>query len=427
MLGRGGTIAGYLKPDDIVDRLLDLTLDNPGLCAPVPLAPSAVGDPQQAPNGFRIMAVHLRDATVTAKKIPVLFTGGMHGREWVPPDALLHFAEMLVEAKKNARGVVYPTGFAGGVTYENPDNPENSPYVVSAQDVRAIFDRFDIIVLPLVNPDGRWVSLTAPANDRQRLLWRKNRRRAAPGACVGVDLNRNFDIGWDLQTYYDAAGARHADTSDQPCSERFRGPAPHSEPESENVIKLLDDHKIEVFVDVHMSGRSVTFPWAVEDNQSTDRDKSFTNAAFDHLRDGVAATATQYGEFVDNDVNNLLAELALGIVQEIADSAGASPVARRRSTYRASQSAGSAGRNETYPGCADDFAFSRQFTEPPQRCVAFTIECGMGKHQNPDNRAEDEGGHQPAFDPFFPKIERELHAGLFGLLKHPSWASWNPP
>ncbi|WP_240760740.1 M14 family zinc carboxypeptidase [Mycolicibacterium sp. CR10] len=427
MLGRGGTIAGYLNPDDIVDRLVNLTLDNPGLCAPVPLAPSAVGDPQRAPNGFRIMAVRLRDATVTTKKIPVLFTGGMHGREWVPPDALLHFAELLVEAKKNSRGVAYPTGYADGVYYENPDNPENSPYVVSAQDVRKIFDRFDIIVLPLVNPDSRWVSGTAPATDRGRLMWRKNRRRVAPGACVGVDLNRNFDIGWDFQTYYDAAGARQAEISDQPCSERFRGPAAHSEPETRNVIKLLDDHKIEVFVDVHMFGRTVTYPWAVEGNQSTNSSKSFTNTAFDHLRDGIAPTATLYGEYLDDDVHGLLADLATAMVKEIAGSGGVSPVARLRSTYRASQSAGSEGRNETYPGGADDFAFSRQFTAPPHRCVAFTIECGMGKHQNPDNRMEDEGGFHPEYGFVFPKIEREVHAGLFGLLKHPSWASWNPP
>nr|WP_231737564.1 M14 family zinc carboxypeptidase [Mycobacterium sp. IS-1742] len=429
-LGRGGAIGGYLKPDELVDRLADLALYYRELCRPVHLTASPVGAPGVAPNGFPITAVALTDRTVTTPKIPALFIGGAHAREWVPPDALLRFAEKLAEAKTFARDIVYPRFESGGVPYENPadDAHGKAPYVVAAADVAAILRRFDVIVLPLVNPDGRWVSVTAAKGDAENLLWRKNRRSAVAGPCRGVDINRNYDIAWNYEKYYDTAAATRVKASTQPCAGTFHGPSPHSEPETRNVATLIDAEKVEVFVDVHMSGRSVSFPWGMETNQSTERTKSFGNAAYDRQRDGVTATATRYGEFVDNDLNNLLAELGLAMAKEIVDSAGASPVARRRSTYAVSQSAGMQGDDETYTGVADDYAFSRQFAAGvTRRCVAFTVECGLAKSQNPDNPDEDEGGFHPSFTDVYPKIEREVHAALFGLLKHGSWSTWHHP
>lgn len=394
------------------------------------LTASPVGAPGVAPNGFPITAVALTDRTVTSRKIPALFIGGVHAREWVPPDALLSFAEKLAEAKTLARDIVYPRFESNGVPYENPSNGahDKAPYVVAAADVAAILRRFDIIVLPLVNPDGRWVSVTAPKENAENRLWRKNRRSAVAGSCLGVDINRNYDIAWDFQRYYDTAAASRVKASTKPCAGTFHGPSPLSEPETRNVANLIDAEKVEVFVDVHMTGRSVSFPWGMETNQSTERAMSFGNTAFDGKRDGVAGTATRYGEFVDNDLNNLLADLGLAMAKEIVDSAGASPVARRRSTYAVSQSAGMEGDGETYTGVADDYAFSRQFAAGvDRRCVAFTIECGLTKSQNPDNPDEDEGGFQPSYTDVYPKIEREVHAGLFGLLKHGSWSTWHQP
>lgn len=145
-----GVIGGYLKPDEVVDRLADLALYYRELCRPVHLTASPVGAPGVAPNGFPITAVALTDRTVTSRKIPALFIGGVHAREWVPPDALLSFAEKLVEAKTLARDIVHPRFESGGVPYENPSNAahDKAPYVVAAADVAAILRRFDIIVLP---------------------------------------------------------------------------------------------------------------------------------------------------------------------------------------------------------------------------------------------------------------------------------------
>lgn len=411
-------------------RLADLALYYRDLCRPILLTASPVGAPGVAPNGFPIRAVALTDPTVTTRKIPALFIGGVHAREWVPPDALVGFAEKLAEAKAFARDIVYPRFESGGVPYENPDDAahDKAPYVVSAAEVSAILRRFVVIVLPLVNPDGRWVSVTASKKDTEHLLWRKNRRSAVAGPCLGVDINRNYDVAWDFQKYYDASAATRVKASTKPCAGTFHGPSPLSEPETRNVANLIDAEKVEVFVDVHMTGRSVSFPWGMETNQSTEPAKSFSNTAFDRQRDGVTSTATRYGEFVDNDLNNLLAELGLAMAKEIVDSAGASPVARRRSVYAVSQSAGMQGDDETYTGVADDYAFSRQFaTGVDRRCVAFTVECGLTKSQNPDNPDEDEGGFQPSFTDVYPKIEREVHAALFGLLKHGSWSTWHQP
>jgi Zinc carboxypeptidase len=64
----------------LIDQALtDFAAANPTLCQKIPLQPSS--------REFKpISAVRLSDPEVK-DRIPVLFIGGSHAREWAPPDA----------------------------------------------------------------------------------------------------------------------------------------------------------------------------------------------------------------------------------------------------------------------------------------------------------------------------------------------------
>src|SRR5918994_1785913 len=148
----------------------------------------------------------------------VLVLGGVHAREWAPPDALVSLAADLLEAHELGTGLVY-----GGKR-------------VSANEVRQVMETLNLYIFPCVNPDGRHYSQTNDA------LWRKNRRpHPSSGNCVGVDVNRNFDFLWDHLTKF--ASDSGVSASQDPCNRQvYRGPSPTSEPETENVVWMLDTY-----------------------------------------------------------------------------------------------------------------------------------------------------------------------------------------
>src|SRR5205814_7570052 len=126
----------------------------------------------------------------------------------------------------------------------------------------------------------------------------KNRRTAAPSSptCPGVDLNRNYDFLWNFPLYFHpSSGVRN---STDPCDyEVYIGPSAFSEPETRNVLSLLDDHaNIRFYVDVHSFSQRILYVWGDDENQATDPSMNFQNAAFNGQR-GLAGDAA-YKEYV---------------------------------------------------------------------------------------------------------------------------------
>jgi Zinc carboxypeptidase len=78
--------------------------------------------------------------------------------------------------------------------------------------------------------------------------------------------------------------------------EVFRGDRLTAEPETTNIVTLIDTLKPSVFVDVHSFGPIVICPWSLETNQTTDPDQNFANPAFHGLRDATAGNV--YAEYV---------------------------------------------------------------------------------------------------------------------------------
>ncbi|KAL0830106.1 hypothetical protein ABMA28_003563 [Loxostege sticticalis] len=108
-----------------------------------------------------------------------------------------------------------------------------------------LVNNIDWIILPIANPDGYEFSHTV------NRFWRKNRRTGLThgDSCVGVDLHRNFDIFWGSAS------------SSDPCTETFHGRSAFSEPETQNIRRILDAYanRIELFIDFHSYGSMILF------------------------------------------------------------------------------------------------------------------------------------------------------------------------
>jgi hypothetical protein len=327
----------------------------------------------------------------------VFVTGGIHAREWAPPDVLLTLLDRLLRAYEAGADFVV-AGFTDTAPVRDIVYPE---VAIPAADVKRIVDRLDFSVLALINPDGRAFSQSAPAN----AMWRKNRRPPRAGStCMGVDLNRNFDLAWDFERYYNDAGDAAVSASNDPCDfQVYVGPAAASEPETRNVASILRERRIEFYIDVHSFSRKILFPWGMDDNQSRDPQQSFRNPAFDGRRDG--GPGGPYGEFIPRDLLDEHVRIGTAMRDAMIGGAGDDPRARARSEYAVEPGLA------LYPttGTASDFAASLQFLDDPpaQRIIAYTLEIGMD--------TDGEGGFQPV-PAIYPKIEREVHLALMAFL-----------
>jgi murein tripeptide amidase MpaA len=400
---------GYMSPDAIEAAMNQLVIQYGDLCSAVDLGQTA--------GGRRLTALQIQGSS---PQYTVVVIGGVHAREWAPPDALVSFAKRILQTQQSGNDIVYPTIVINGVPYSSP------PYTITANQVSAILDEFRLLIFPLVNPDGRQFSMrgTSGRPTPTEQLWRKN-RHAFPGG-IGVDLNRNFDIAWDHTTYYNPAAAALAAVAVDPAKDpyqQYKGPQAFSEPETQAVRDLVSNNNPLVFVDVHMWGRQIQYPWGMERAQSDDSDENFSNTDYDHDpadpnsgRDGLLGD--DYSEYLDDDAANTAQGLATAMANEIASSAGtASLTANQRSLYAVGQvvTLSSPLPYQTYVGCSDDWVYSQQFTvENFGSVYAFTIEAGIGP--TVANDADDDGGFFPVYATQYPKVEREIHAGLFGLL-----------
>lgn len=101
-------------------------------------------------------------------------------------------------------------------------------------------------IMPLLNPDGYEYSRT-PGNR----MWRKNRSPTPSKACLGVDLNRNYDV-----IGYGVGG------SSDPCSDNYMDESAGSQAEVKAASEVLMTHrqKLRVSLSLHSYGNCV---WGV--------------------------------------------------------------------------------------------------------------------------------------------------------------------
>jgi len=157
-----------------------------------------------------IIAVSITKNVSNAAQKPALFyTGTIHAREWIGIELSLSFAKYILE------------------------------HIEYDPQLNTILDKTTLYMVPCANPDGFEYSRNHFS------FWRKNRRKNPDGS-FGVDLNRNFNIGYAPSKNY--------------TSNVYSGPEPFSEPETSALRDFFLAHNnITIALDYHSQG-NVFFP-----------------------------------------------------------------------------------------------------------------------------------------------------------------------
>lgn len=364
------------------------------------------------PRDYRIPFLEIKPAAAPAGRPVVLLVAGLHAGELLPPPALVELGKRLVDAYAGRREVEYRSMEDGGVTYAR--------WTVSAEHVRKIVDAVTIRLVPVANPAGRdWV-----VRHRGGSL-RGNRNI---GACprYGVNLNLNFAVAWPPDYYHPddlrQIERRYAPRCTAQSGADFRGTAAASEPETRNLQRLIDRPDVRWFVDVHMHGRMVVRPWGMAGHQSDRPTDNFDNRSLDRTRRAISGA---YKEYLPSATPHRLEQthdtVAHAMHHAIRAQAGSGSTARERSQYEVIEAAKVYARHDDsvyapVPGSALDYAVSRGLRPAHGGPVyGFGMEVGYGDEfgiEQPDN----DGGMTPPPGKY-DKVEREMHAGLFTVLR----------
>lgn len=151
----------------------------------------------------------------------MLVNGTQHAREWIASMVTTCVADRLVR--------------------EYDTNPV----------IRAFVDSTELWIVPVVNPDGYQYSWST------NRYWRKNRRGGH-----GVDLNRNFAVGWGGSG---ASGNKRSDV--------YRGEYAFSEPETAALRDLAKRERVALHLDIHAYGQLLLYPWNYTAAPTKDRDR----------------------------------------------------------------------------------------------------------------------------------------------------------
>ena len=173
----------------------------------------------------------------------LLIQASIHGREYMNTQILMC---QLEDFLRN-----YENGIYEGMTY------------------RDLLNGLCLHLIPMANPDGVTISqmgLDGIQTEECRAFlqqcyesdqadgvdmseywssWKANAR--------GVDLNRNFDIGWE-----EFAGCEH------PSSERFQGEAPASEAAVQAILQIQEEYPVKGCIAYHSSGSLVYWDYGSE-------------------------------------------------------------------------------------------------------------------------------------------------------------------
>lgn len=162
-------------------------------------------------TGIRLSGNPSRDSLPTA-----IFMGCHHAREHLSVEVPLKLAEYLAN------------------------------YYETDSRVKSLLDTREVVIVPMINPDGAEYDISSGSYK----YWRKNRRKNDDGT-YGVDLNRNYGKG------FGGAGA-----SSSPSSDTYHGPEAFSEPETQAVRDWMRGRKkATVLLSFHTFSELILWPF----------------------------------------------------------------------------------------------------------------------------------------------------------------------
>jgi len=150
-------------------------------------------------------------------KISVFYNATHHALEWITSAVLMKFAEDYIQSYNNGENLC---GF----------------------NVRELFNKVSIYLVPMVNPDGVDIHLNNLRPDSA--AWQANSR--------GVDLNHNYDALWEV--------GKSAETENNifgPGPTRYSGEYPESESESRAVANFTRSMNFDLVIALHSQGEVI--------------------------------------------------------------------------------------------------------------------------------------------------------------------------
>lgn len=181
--------------------------------------------------GRNIYAFH-----IGSKRRKVLYCGGVHGREWITTLMLMYFAEDLLYAYHNGERIcemdIGRLFKSGGLTIIPALNPDGIEISLHGIEMQGLCDYLDVDVINKMK------------SRNQYSRWKANAR--------GVDLNRNFDSGWDEMR---CIAMERGITG--PSPEGWTGQYPVSEPETRAVTACCEKEKFRHLIAFHSAGEEI--------------------------------------------------------------------------------------------------------------------------------------------------------------------------
>ncbi|MGN0173195.1 MAG: M14 family metallocarboxypeptidase [Acutalibacteraceae bacterium] len=162
----------------------------------------------------------------------ILYAGGFHGSERLTTLTNLLFIEDFCTALRN-----------------------NADFSISSAR-NAIFNK-SVIVVPCVNPDGYEISLNGAASagalaPKIEQINGNNDIKYWNANANGVDINHNFDAGFEKMKEIERAGGITG-----PSPRRYGGTMPNSEPETQALVNLVERNNIVQAIAWHSQGEEI--------------------------------------------------------------------------------------------------------------------------------------------------------------------------
>lgn len=160
---------------------------------------------------------------------PLLIAAGFHGQEWLTSLLALRFTEILLRSKTTRTPL-------WGI----------DPASISRS----------VVIVPCVNPDGVQIAINGVdgagryAESYSKIISSSNEKWSANAR--GVDLNHNFDAGWNILREMEIDSGIVA-----PSPRRYGGYMPESEPESKAIASFTRMIKPRMAIALHSQGEEI--------------------------------------------------------------------------------------------------------------------------------------------------------------------------
>lgn len=217
---------------DVVDTNIDYTYeimdrDIQGLKIRYPFIEVGVA-------GKSILGKNLYTLKLGNGPVEVFYNAAHHGLEWITSPLLLKFVENFARAYVEGRPI-------------------------HNYDLKNIWSKNSIYIMPMVNPDGIDLVLNGLQRDNpffdELIAWNNGQMNFGEvwqANIRGVDLNHNYDASWELSKQAEPAYGVYG-----PGPTRFSGEYPESEPESKAVADFTRNHNFRIVLAYHSQGEVI--------------------------------------------------------------------------------------------------------------------------------------------------------------------------